>query len=440
MQSVLGILCFILIITVLIVVHEGAHTLTARLFGVRVIEFFVGLPFGPRKTWQSKKTGTTYGVSLVLLGGLTKIAGMSTPSDKRLPLAMALVCSRGSLDVDELSMCLRCSVEDAWALMETLSSWGSVVEDEYVDGLYLTVPRDGRGLTALDKGCDRTALEGARYGEPCLGGDVDPDVFYASELGRTYGGLGWLKRIAILLAGPLSNVLLAFIIFMIIGLGVQTAYFEPVVDEVVEGSYAQEAGILVGDRFVKIAGEDVETCEQAFNMLGKHRDGEPFTMVVERAGGDVEIQLVYDADTVLGIKSYVDYANRGFGEAFVLAGDLVVQTGAAVVNLLIPQKAAETISQSSGIVGIAATTSDAIDVGPWAVLFLLGAISVSLGWMNLLPVVPLDGGKIVVEVVQRVTGKELSVGALGVLTIIGVLLVVALFVVLLYNDVLALFF
>ena len=97
MLAAVSILCFLIILTLLVVIHEAGHATVARLCGVRVTEFFVGMPWGPEVSWRGQRSGVKYGATFALVGGYTKIAGMASVPDPLLPLALALVNARGAL-------------------------------------------------------------------------------------------------------------------------------------------------------------------------------------------------------------------------------------------------------------------------------------------------------------------------------------------------------
>ena len=112
MLAAVSILCFLIILTLLVVIHEAGHATVARLCGVRVTEFFVGMPWGPEASWRSKRSGIKYGATFALVGGYTKIAGMASDPDPLLPLALALVNARGTLGVEELARVAGCDPGD----------------------------------------------------------------------------------------------------------------------------------------------------------------------------------------------------------------------------------------------------------------------------------------------------------------------------------------
>lgn len=108
---------------------------------------------------------------------------------------------------------------------------------------------------------------------------------------------------------------------------------------------------------------------------------------------------------------------------------------AAIASLFNPATAAQTISQSSSIVGIAVLSKDAFEAGFQDFLFFSAVISASLGFMNMLPIPPLDGGRFVVEVFQKLSRKIVSLRAMGYMSMVGFALFMGLFVVMLNQDV-----
>lgn len=117
----------------------------------------------------------------------------------------------------------------------------------------------------------------------------------------------------------------------------------------------------------------------------------------------------------------------------------IVMVAQAIVNLFNPATAAETVSQSSSIVGIAIISKTAAEQGFETFLLFTAMISVSLGLMNLLPITPLDGGRFVIEIYQRITRKLASQRALNALTMVGMGFILVLCVVMVGQDVMRIF-
>lgn len=107
----------------------------------------------------------------------------------------------------------------------------------------------------------------------------------------------------------------------------------------------------------------------------------------------------------------------------------------AVVGLFNPATTAQMIEGSTSVVGIAVMSGSAIQSGVSDFLLFMAMISTSLGIMNLLPIPPLDGGKFIVEVVQKITRRTLSQNLTNTISFVGLALFTCLFVVMLNQDI-----
>lgn len=107
----------------------------------------------------------------------------------------------------------------------------------------------------------------------------------------------------------------------------------------------------------------------------------------------------------------------------------------AIAGLFNPSTAAETVSNSTSIIGIAVLSKSYFEAGFVNFLFFSAMISASLGLMNLLPIPPLDGGRFVVEVFQKISRKVVSLRALNYLTTVGLVLFGGFFLIMLNQDV-----
>lgn len=111
---------------------------------------------------------------------------------------------------------------------------------------------------------------------------------------------------------------------------------------------------------------------------------------------------------------------------------MVIQMVASLFN---PATASETVSNSASVIGIAAMSKDAVDMGLTGIISFVAMISVSLGIMNLLPIPPLDGGRFVIEVFQKVSRKVVSMKALNYLSAAGMILFIGFFLVMANQDI-----
>ena len=137
-------------------------------------------------------------------------------------------------------------------------------------------------------------------------------------------------------------------------------------------------------------------------------------------------------NTTTGEVSHITVSPLRAIEAGFMYIGMVIQ---AVAGLFNPQTAAETVSQSTSVVGIAVMSKNAIEAGLTDALFFTSMLSVSLGVMNLLPIPPLDGGKLVIEVYQRIRRKMMSLRAVNYLSWAGVALFTLFFIVMMNQDI-----
>ena len=123
------------------------------------------------------------------------------------------------------------------------------------------------------------------------------------------------------------------------------------------------------------------------------------------------------------------------GKAIAMGFKYLGMVVSAIAALFNPATAAQTVSQSTSVVGIAVMSKSALDAGFLNFLFFTAIISASLGLMNMLPIPPLDGGRFVVEIFQKVSRKVVSLRALGYMSTVGIVLFTGFFLVMVNQDV-----
>ncbi len=420
-------LSFLFVLGVLIFVHELGHFLAARRLGVRVLTFSLG--FGP-KIFSVKRGDTEYCISIIPLGGYVKMAGEN-------------------------------------------------IED----------PRAGQ-----------------------------PDEF----LSRTK----W-ERFQVLIAGPLMNILLAFVVTAVVLLqGTEVPAFEeeaPVLGGVMADSPAAKAGLQRGDRILTVAGDAVPTWN-ALNMAVGIRPGKNVTLTLERAGAPMTVSLETRSETKFQIGSIGvlpdihpiirsvlpgDPADKAGlkpgdevvavdGERVILSSDLVKATsknagrtitvtitrngqeqqlsltpvlrdnrGMIGITTSEPTRSfqpgpLEAISMSAkrtvegsglifktmgqllsgqaspkqlmGPVAIAQLSGESAQLGWVALLSLMSMISLNLGVLNLMPIPVLDGGHILILLLEGVARRDFSAQVKERMLMVGFALLMVLMVTVIYND------
>ncbi|WP_337003557.1 MULTISPECIES: M50 family metallopeptidase [unclassified Microbacterium] len=371
-----GILFMLIGLGLSIGLHEVGHLVPAKLFGVRVGQYMIG--FGPR-LWSKRIGETEYGFKLLPLGGFISMSGMYPASKKAAPAS----------------------------------------------GIFRSLIQDARTAN------DETIAEGA-----------EDRVFYRLPV--------W-KRVVVMLGGPLMNLILATVIFTVLvsGIGVQqgTTTIASVTQCVVPAgstatectaddpeSPAAEAGIKPGDVIVSIDGTPVSTFAEATAIV-QAAPGETLDMVVRRDGTEKSLSITPiaaqraitdasgqpvlddDGDPVVKEVGYVGMgAQMGYVQQPLTAGpEMAADNVARVASLIVtlPVRLWDVgVSLVTGgerdpngplsVVGVGrlageVAATDAPILNRFAVLLgLLGSLNIALFVFNLIPLLPLDGGHIVV--------------------------------------------
>lgn len=262
------------------------------------------------------------------------------------------------------------------------------------------------------------------------------------------------KRAATVAAGPVFNFLLTIavfaVFFSIYGRGIS----EPVVAEVQPGSPAAIAGILPGDRFVRVDGKPVETFADVQRLV-QGRAGDPIAFVMGRDGREVEVVATpavseqQDAlgNTIrVGLIGVVSSAEAGqrriveysppqaVFEAVRETGDIIVRTGQFLKRFVVGR---EDKCQLGGPVKIAKMSGQAAQLGFEWLVQLIALLSVGIGFLNLLPIPPLDGGHLVFYAIEAVKGRPVSERAMDAVYRVGLFLVLGFMVFVFWNDLFA---
>jgi regulator of sigma E protease len=361
----MGVGAAIIGLAVLILVHEAGHFVAARRVGMRPRKFYLG--FGPPIV-KTTRGGVEYGIAAFPLGGYVKIPGMNKPSPGDL---------RRGLTLERQQEC-------------------------------------AYRLDALDAALERGDDEGARAAlaalEPELGrergyqeldGALAPDAYWRQTTWR---------RIVVIAAGPFTNIVLAVVLFAAIFM-LGSTQATRTVERVLPNRPAAAAGMQAGDRIVAIAGTAVEPSGIPKAINGTQ--GAPFTLVVVRDGrrvtlGPVRARLDGGAYRlgfqIRGEAGPGDPPPEAAWKALRVVGLVTSDTTRSIVGLATGQGTKDV----SSAVGIVRVTSQAYRQSLQDFLGVVGLVSLALALLNLLPVLPLDGGHIVMAILERIRGRAFS--------------------------------
>lgn len=452
MQAIISIVTTVfwglVLLSALVFVHEGGHYLAARACGVRVTEYFLGLPCRWRLSFVSKRNGTRFGITPLLLGGYAMICGMDPTSSPHASRVLGFVHRNGRATLEEIAQELDITEDEALEACIQLLDWGSLTpvydaeKGEHeggssYPGTYASAARDASGFTVLDgKQFDRGHATAA--GDPWTPPMSDDD-FLAHERERTYLGKGFFHRSFMLLAGIFVNLLSGFLLLMCIYsvVGIDVAQNVNVLGGIESGSIAEQIGLEPGDKVLSLGGVSTSTWEDIVLAIDAARDADqPFDIVYRRDGVTHTVEASLTGDELLGINVSYAVVRLNPIDSARLSWSYIAETAQGIMRLFNPQHTLEMLDSSTSVVGISVMSAQAAAAGPTTFLTLAALISFSLGLMNLLPIPPLDGGKFLIEIIQAVTRRELPLKVQTIVSYIGVALFLALFVYVLRNDIL----
>ena len=251
------------------------------------------------------------------------------------------------------------------------------------------------------------------------------------------------QRFIVIAAGATFNFLLAIVIYFCIFAfhGTTVPSHEPVIGDTFAGNPAAEAGIQQGDRILTINGQSIQEWKDITQSLQGHsnhvvsvtldRNGEIIsTTVIPRESGD---------KAVIGINPVMDVKQYGIGESAVYA---VTHTGSTIMEML--QGLWNIVTGHSkgdvaGPIGVAQMAGQVAQHGFISLLLFTALLSLNLGVINLLPIPVLDGGHLVLLILEGITGRKLPEKALQYIQMTGIGLLLLVFVYSTFQDILRLF-
>jgi regulator of sigma E protease len=388
----------------LVFLHELGHFLTALAVRMRPRKFYVGFPPALAKT---RRGGVEYGVGVIPLGGYVKIPGMFRPA-------------AGDLD----RWFSRAQDEDR-SLRRRLEPVAAALDAQDFDGARRALTEAEPALVAAE--LSPAARRDVERGLTEIGDGLAPDAYWRQ---RTW------RRVLVIFAGPAANALIAIVLFagvLMVGTGDYRLGFSleangtsdtptGVVASVVSGYPAARIGLHAGDRVVAIDGHGVGPLQIASTIRASH--GRPVRLTVDRSGRRVTLPPAAPR------KDTGDSVGKAFSSSLNLTWQVTRETGVALGDLV----HAKGRRQISSPVGIVRASADAAHQGVRDFLSIMGFLSLSLALLNLLPLLPLDGGHILFSLIEAVRRRAVQRGVYERASAIGIALVVLLLAIGLSND------
>ena len=399
---------------VCVLVHEFGHFITAKWAGIRVEEFGIGFP--PRLVGFRKKNS----------GGWEVIwfSGRHNPEDTYAIQKQQSYTSTGEA-VNAVPEALKGENHAYISQGETLP------EDHTIYSINL-LPIGG---------FVRMPGENGDMNDP--EGHYDPQSFAAKSAG---------KRIIVLIAGVTMNVILAMVLFTIAyGLGEPT--FPATIGKVVASSPAAVASLQPGDTIVSVNGHPVQLFTDVQNIVNKaiavnsQQATVPVELEIRHAGQKQTVTTTVhvrvhppEGQGPMGVEEKIVFVSspiwqapfKGIQHTFSVTGDFINQIAQMIAGAVKPQLAGPV-----GIVKITGEVASSVpDLGWWPILSLTAILSLNLAIINILPFPALDGGRILLILIELLRGgKRLKPEREGIINFVGMAILLTLMVIITVNDV-----
>ena len=417
----LGILTFILVFGIIVVVHEFGHFYFAKKSGILVREFAIGM--GPKIFAHIGKDGTAYTIRILPLGGYVRMAGWgddTTEIKTGTPVSLTLTddgkVKRINLSGKKL---------DQTALPMQVTQFD--FEDKlFIKGLVLEEEK----TFAVDH--DATVVE------------ADGTEVRIAPLDVQYQNATIWGKLITNFAGPMNNFILGIVVFWIL------IFMQGGVRDVDSNQFhvmpqgaLAKVGVPETAQITKIGSHEISNWEsliQAVESETKDKTAPTLDVTISEKGSEKQVTVTpeesqgrYLLGVQPGIKS--DFLSMFVG-GFTTAADSALRILSALKNLIFQPD----LNKLGGPVAIFKASSDAAKNGIENVLYFLAMISINIGIFNLIPIPALDGGKIVLNILEAIRRKPLKQEIETYVTLAGVVIMVVLMIAVTWNDIMRLFF
>ena len=395
-------------LVLLVFLHELGHFSVALAVKMRPRSFYIGFPPALAKV---RRNGIEYGIGVIPLGGMVRIPGMHRPAAR------------------DLQLSIEPAVREQPSLAAPVGAVRRALESEDYVAARSALPELEREVAAADlsSGARRSAGRALRDVEE----GTAPDAYWRAAT--------W-KRVSVIAAGPLANILIAFLILFIVFAVSGGPSQQPTltVGALEKGLPAAAAGLRIDDRIVAVDGRPTRTFDALSRGIQSSRGG-PVTLTVVRDGSRVTVgpsrTVRSNGRWILGFEPTVRLIKYTPGGAARRAGSdlwgVVTGTGAGLASLF----SSHGRSNLSGPVGIAKVAHSELQVGVTYYLEILAFVSMSLALLNLLPLLPLDGGHILFSLIEGVRRRALAREVYERVSVVGIAFILLVFVIAFSNDV-----
>lgn len=415
------IIAFIIVFGTIVFVHEFGHYFFAKKSNVLVREFSIGM--GPKIFW-THKNGTTYTIRLLPIGGYVRMAGLEENDDTlRKGMIINLV-----LDKDEKVTKINSSSKKGLVtgIPVQISDW-DLEKELWIEG--------------FENG-DENLLKRYSVSHDAMIIEEDGTEVKIAPIDVQFQSAKLLNRLMINFAGPMNNFILAIVTFIILafvqgGIPVSTNQ----IGKVMPNSVAQKVGIQKNDKIIAINNHKTKTWEELSEQISKN-PGKKITVEIKRDNKTIIKNIVPSTNTqngkktgAIGIQMQQKF-DKHLGKMLIYGFTQTIALSVAIISAIAGMFThGFSLNDLGGPVAMYSMTSEAASYGAAQVIGLLAALSINLGIVNLLPIPALDGGKILLNIIEGIRKKPLDSEKENWITLIGVGFLLLLMILVTWNDI-----
>lgn len=418
----LGLITFIIVFGILVIVHEFGHFYFAKKSGILVREFAIGM--GPKLYSHVDKEGTLYTIRSLPLGGYVRMAGWgddSTEIKTGTPASLSLDASgkvtrinlsQNRLDPNSLPMHVT-----AYDLEDKLTITGLVLEE----------------TKEFDVAHDATIVE------------EDGTEVRIAPLDVQYQNASIWGRLITNFAGPMNNFILGLLVFIFLvflqggALDTNSNHIK-----VVDNGAAARAGIKSNDQILQIENIPVSNWQELTGAVASStkdlKEGQSLTVKVKSQGKVKELSLKpqkVGGKFAIGVQCRL---KTGFKDKLLGGFEMAINGALLIITALKNLMTGFSLDKLGGPVAMYQMSSQAAASGIETVLSMMAMLSINLGIFNLIPIPALDGGKILMNLIEAIRRKPLKRETETYITFVGVVIMLVLMVAVTWNDIMRAFF
>lgn len=418
----LGLITFIIVFGILVIVHEFGHFYFAKKSGILVREFAIGM--GPKLYSHVDKEGTLYTIRSLPLGGYVRMAGWgddSTEIKTGTPASLSLDASgkvtrinlsQNRLDPNSLPMHVT-----AYDLEDKLTITGLVLEE----------------TKEFDVAHNATIVE------------EDGTEVRIAPLDVQYQNASIWGRLITNFAGPMNNFILGLLVFIFLvflqggALDTNSNHIK-----VVDNGAAAKAGIKSNDQILQIENIPVSNWQELTGAVASStkdlKEGQSLTVKVKSQG---KVKELFLKPQKVGGKFAIGVQCRlktGFKDKLLGGFEMAINGALLIITALKNLMTGFSLDKLGGPVAMYQMSSQAAASGIETVLSMMAMLSINLGIFNLIPIPALDGGKILMNLIEAIRRKPLKRETETYITFVGVVIMLVLMVAVTWNDIMRAFF